>query len=271
MAEKETSAGRLTALRNGLGMASLVPAAGAGVAAGVLRRNRRFGVDFFIERWLDTLFATTGVSFSVQGEENLWAKRPAVFIFNHRNNFDVLMTGKLVRRKFTSVGKKEAADNLLGRTLGKLIDGVFIDRSAGAEAVAALKPVEDAVAKGLSLIISPEGTRSPTGELMPFKKGPFRIAMAAKVPIVPIVFRNADDVGKREATVMRPATVDVVILPPIPVDDWKVETLDQHIADVRQQYLDTLANWPKGKQQKSKSKAKAISDGKAKAKARTGS
>jgi putative phosphoserine phosphatase/1-acylglycerol-3-phosphate O-acyltransferase len=154
------------------------------------------------------------------------------------------MAGKLVRREFTSVGKKEAAENKLSAGLGWLIDAVFIDRADGAAAVEALKPVQEAVAKGLSLIISPEGTRSPTKEVQPFKKGPFRIAMAAGVPIVPIIFRNADDAGEREAMAMRPAKIDAIVLPPISTDDWTVQDLDRRIAGVRKKYVDTLASWP---------------------------
>jgi putative phosphoserine phosphatase/1-acylglycerol-3-phosphate O-acyltransferase len=235
----------IAAARNAVGMAALFPAAASGLMAGVLQRNRRAGVDFFVERWLDTLFLTTGVNLAVQGQKHLWSDRPAVFIFNHRNNFDVLMAAKLVRRKFTSVGKKEAASNPLSAALARLIDGVFIDRSDTAGAIAALQPVQEAVAKGLSLIIAPEGTRSTTGEIGPYKKGPFRIAMGAGVPIVPIVFRNADDVGSRDAKVMRAATVDVVVLAPVPTRDWTLDDLDSQIATVRDRCVRTLANWPR--------------------------
>jgi putative phosphoserine phosphatase/1-acylglycerol-3-phosphate O-acyltransferase len=77
-----------------------------------------------------------------------------------------------------------------------------------------------------------------------FKKGPFRIAMAVGIPIVPIVIRNAEIVAARNSTTINPGTVDVAVFPPIPVDDWTLDTLPEHIAEVRQLYLDTLANWP---------------------------
>jgi putative phosphoserine phosphatase/1-acylglycerol-3-phosphate O-acyltransferase len=93
-------------------------------------------------------------------------------------------------------------------------------------------------------VIAPEGTRVDTTEVGPFKKGPFRIAMAVGIPIVPIVIRNAEIVAARNSTVINPGTVDVAVFPPISVQDWTVETLPEHIAGVRQLYLDTLANWP---------------------------
>jgi putative phosphoserine phosphatase / 1-acylglycerol-3-phosphate O-acyltransferase len=70
--------------------------------------------------------------------------------------------------------------------------------------------------------------------------------MAAGVPIVPIVIRNADEVAPRNASMMRPGTVDMRVLPPIPTDDWTVKNLPQKIAGVRQQYIVTLADWPGG-------------------------
>jgi putative phosphoserine phosphatase / 1-acylglycerol-3-phosphate O-acyltransferase len=104
--------------------------------------------------------------------------------------------------------------------------------------------VEERAQKGLSIVIAPEGTRVDTTEVGPFKKGPFRMAMAVGIPIVPIVIRNAEIVAARNSTVINPGTVDVAVFPPISVQDWTIETLPEHIAEVRQLYLDTLADWP---------------------------
>lgn len=70
------------------------------------------------------------------------------------------------------------------------------------------------------------------------------MAMAAGIPIVPVVIRNAEIVASRNSTTINPGTVDVAVFPPIPVDDWTVDTLPERIAEVRQLYLDTLADWP---------------------------
>ena len=129
-------------------------------------------------------------------------------------------------------------------TLGKLLDSVFIDRDDPAAAVESLHTVEERARNGLSIVIAPEGTRVDTTEVGPFKKGPFRMAMAAGIPIVPVVIRNAEIVASRNSTTINPGTVDVAVFPPIPVDDWTLDTLPEHIAEVRQLYLDTLADWP---------------------------
>jgi putative phosphoserine phosphatase/1-acylglycerol-3-phosphate O-acyltransferase len=131
------------------------------------------------------------------------------------------------------------------RLVGSLADAVFIDRENREGAIAALRPlVEDALLRGKSLAVAPEGTRSGTGRLGAFKKGAFRLAMAGGVPVVPIVFRNSNDVWPLGTQFMRPGTVDVVVHPPIATDDWTEDELDARIAEVRGIYLETLAHWP---------------------------
>ena len=73
------------------------------------------------------------------------------------------------------------------------------------------------------------------------------MAMAAGVPIVPIVIRNAEVIAPRDSSTMNPGKVDVVVYPPISVEDWTIDDLSDRIAEVRQLYLDTLKDWPEDK------------------------
>jgi putative phosphoserine phosphatase / 1-acylglycerol-3-phosphate O-acyltransferase len=210
----------------------------------VLTRSRRRGVNFFTSTFSQLSLAITGVQLNVLGEENLNAQRPAVFIFNHRNQVDPVIAGALVRDNWTAVGKKELAKDPIMGTIGKAMDAAFIDRDDPAAAVESLHQIEELARKGLSVVIAPEGTRVDTTEVGPFKKGAFRIAMTVGIPIVPIVIRNAEIVAARNSSVINPGTVDVAVFPPISVRDWTIENLPERIAEVRQLYLDTLANWP---------------------------
>jgi putative phosphoserine phosphatase/1-acylglycerol-3-phosphate O-acyltransferase len=92
----------------------------------------------------------------------------------------------------------------------------------------------------LSIAIAPEGTRSATPRLGRFKKGAFHLAMAARVPLVPIVFRNALDALPKHAVVVRPATIEVVVHAPISTAGWTVDTLDERVAEVHKLFSDTL-------------------------------
>ena len=231
-------------VRTAAGIASMVPVAAGALGVGLLTRNKRTGVNFFTSVFGRTLLATIGINLQILGKENLTAKRPAVFIFNHRNQADPLIAGSLVNDNFTSVGKKELEGDPIVGTIGKILDAAFIDRDDPQKAVEGLRKVEDLARKGLSILIAPEGTRLDTIEVGPFKKGPFRIAMSAGIPIVPIVIRNAEVIAARDSSTFNPGTVDVIVYPPIPVDDWTHDNLNERIAEVRQLYLDTLKDWP---------------------------
>jgi putative phosphoserine phosphatase / 1-acylglycerol-3-phosphate O-acyltransferase len=231
-------------LRTLAGFGSVVPVAAGAVGIGLLTGSRRRGVNFFTSTWSQLLLAASGVRLNVIGAENLKAERPAVFIFNHRNQADPVISGALVRDNWVGVGKKELASDPVMGTLGKLLDTAFIDRDDAAAAVETLHEVEERARKGLSIVMAPEGTRLDTTSVGPFKKGAFRIAMTVGIPIVPIVIRNAEMVAARDSMTMNPGTVDVAVFPPISVRDWTLDTLPDRIAEVRQLYVDTLADWP---------------------------
>ena len=190
----------------------------------VARRDKWAGINFVYEHWLDAVLAVAGVHLNVVGEENAWKHRPAVFLVNHRNSFDGLIAMRIVRKDFTAVAKAEIGKNPLGGAVGKLLDVAWVERDNTDAAIAALQSSEDLARKGLSVLIAPEGTRTEAKEVGPFKKGAFRIAMAAGLPVVPIVIRNAESLGGRNGIAMHPGVIDVAVLEPISVDDWTLDS-----------------------------------------------
>jgi putative phosphoserine phosphatase/1-acylglycerol-3-phosphate O-acyltransferase len=184
------------------------------------------------------------VRLNIIGEENVWAVRPAVFLFNHQSQLDVFVLAALLRKDFTGVAKKSLEKDPFFGPIGYLADVAYIDRSNSAAARKGLEPAVEALNNGRSIAIAPEGTRSPTARLLPFKKGPFHIAMQAGVPVVPIVMRNCGEIMAPHSMVIHSGTVDVAVLPPVPTEDWTKDDLDERIDEVRQMYLDTLADWP---------------------------
>jgi len=218
---------------------------GAGVGLGLLRGNRRRGVEFTTSVGSDLALGLGGVSLNVTAAENLDKQRPAVFIFNHQSILDGFIVMKLVRHDITGVGKQELSEQPgIGHFL-RWADVALIDRANTASAVVALAPVVERLRAGYSILIAPEGTRSPTPTMAAFKKGAFHMAMQGEVPIVPIVIRNAGEHLPPGAKVMRPGTVDVHVLEPISVADWTPETLSERVAEVRERFVRTLADWPR--------------------------
>ena len=227
-------------VRSSLAIASIVPALALGAIPGVLNWSRRDMMNLAITTWGEVATVLAGITLDVRGEEHLWSHRPAVFIFNHQSGVDMLLLCKLLRRDFVAIAKQEMRANPIFGPAAALAGTVFIDRSNRNKAIEALRPAIEALGKGLSVVIAPEGTRSVTPRVGAFKKGAFYMAMGAGVAIVPIVFRNALDALPKHALVVRPATVEVVVHPPIPTAGWTAETLDERIADVRALYVNTL-------------------------------
>ena len=234
------------ALRTGAALTALGTFTALGAGVGLLNRNRQAGANIGIGAGGDVALALAGVTLNVTGEQNLWSHRPAVFTFNHQSGLDMLVLIDLLRRDVTGVAKKELARDPRFAPFGRLAGIVFIDRFHTQNAKEALQPAVSKLRHGISVAIAPEGTRSPTPVPGPFKKGGFHVAVQAGVPIVPIVIRNTGELMWRNSRWMHPGTVDVAVLEPIPTSGWNEDDLNGHIADVRQRYLDTLANWPGG-------------------------
>ena len=227
-------------VRTGLLYGSLAPSVGFGLAAGLLNRSKREAVNVMGSVWGDLAASAAGIDLRVEGQENLWSHRPAVFIFNHQSGLELVLMLKLLRRDFTGIAKQELRNNPVFGPLFRAAGVVFVDRSDTAKAIEALGPAVEALRHGRSLIIAPEGTRSTTAAVGAFKKGAFRLARDAEAPIVPVVFRNVLDALPKGALVVRPAVIEAVVLPPIDTSAWTLDTLDQHIAQVRERYLEVL-------------------------------
>jgi putative phosphoserine phosphatase/1-acylglycerol-3-phosphate O-acyltransferase len=235
--------GLMDVVRTGLSVASLAPSLLLGAPAGILEGSWRQVINLAATTWGELGTALAGIRVSVRGQEHLWSDRPAVFIFNHQSAVDVLILCKLLHRDFVGISKQEVRTNPVFGPVFALAGTVFVDRANHTRAVEALKPAVEALREGLSIVIAPEGTRSSTGRLGRFKKGAFHIALQAGRPIVPIVIRNALDALPKHGIIARPATVDVVVHPPIRTDDWTHDTLEREIAAVEQLYRDTLQAW----------------------------
>ena len=184
--------------------------------------------------WLgDVGVAVAGLDFEIAGLEHLENVRPAIFTFNHQSYLDSVVMAHLVRHDFVAFCKREVARN---RFLGPLLRAhgtIFVDRDETDQSLC-LKQAREALRNGKSLVIAPEGTRSATGELLEFKHGAFYIARRMKVPIVPVVLHNVSDALPKGKLLVRPATVQVTVMPPV----WPEEIRSlKHASDrLRERY-----------------------------------
>ncbi|MEO9469016.1 HAD-IB family hydrolase [Parasphingorhabdus sp.] len=220
---------------------SLIGSAVASLPIWALTGSQREAMNFSTGLFGDFATALTGCELEVHGEGNLWNARPCIFVFNHQSKADVMILAKLIRKDMGGVGKKEIRDTPIIGKLMELAGTVFIDRANAKSAIKAMEPLIEAIeVDGKSIVISPEGTRTLSPKLGPFKKGAFHMAMQAGVPIVPIVIHNAGDVAPKNEFVMRPAKVRVDVLPAVDTSKWSVRTINSHVAEVRGMFLEAL-------------------------------
>src|SRR5271166_216713 len=157
----------------------------------------------------------TGVRVQTVGLDKLDPTRTYIFMSNHVSNLDPPITVPLIPRRTSVMVKKELFSvPILGRAMrmGSLIPVDRGNRDAGIESVRVAKQV---VQEGLNMTIYVEGRRSFDGKLLPFKKGPFYLAMECGVPVVPVTITGTRDVMPKGRFAIKPGTATVIFHSPI--------------------------------------------------------
>jgi len=161
-----------------------------------------------------------GIRVETIGLDKLDPKRTYVFMSNHVSNIDPPIMLPLIPRRTSVMAKKELFDYpLLGKTmrLGSLVPVDRGNRDAGISAVRAATAV---LRKGINMTIYIEGHRSFDGRLLPFKKGPFYLAMECGVPVVPVTISGSHYVMPKGRFAIKPGTVTLTFHPPIEPEDF---------------------------------------------------
>src|SRR5450432_1601405 len=148
----------------------------------------------------------TGVRVVTEGLDRLDHSRSYIFMTNHVSNLDPPIQVPLIPKRTSVMVKKELFKvPILGRSMrmGSMVPVDRGNRDAGIEAVRAAK---SAVAQGLNMIIYVEGKRSFDGKLLPFKKGPFYLAVECNVPVVPVTISGTEQVMPKARFAIHPGT-----------------------------------------------------------------
>ena len=156
-----------------------------------------------------------GIRFRVRYGDRIQPGRGAVYCFNHTSNLDapiIFLALTAVHPKLKAVYKAELRAVMpLLRTVADVLGFVPIERDNREQSGDAIDGAVDMLVNGDSFLTAPEGTRSRTRSLLPFKKGAFIMAIKAQVPIVPIAVRGAREAMQRGSPLIRPVTAEVTI------------------------------------------------------------
>ena len=175
-----------------------------------------------------------GAKITNPDSKKLNSSKPAIFVTNHTSALDIFIGMALCPYGGCGVGKKEILRIPFFGLAYWLAGHLLIDRGNNAKAVASMKKLSDFVkAKGLSIWIWPEGTRSLDCKLIPFKKGFVHLALATGLPVVPVIVHGAHKVWPAKTMQFYPGEVKVEVLDPIKTNNWTKETIDEHIEEVK--------------------------------------
>lgn len=166
--------------------------------------------------WSNALIWAGSVKVQAEGLENIDPKQPHVYVSNHLSTLDIpvlLRTFWPVRFRF--VAKKQIKYiPFLGWFL-ILMKFIFVDRANSRAAIASLDAAGKKIREGSNIMAFPEGTRSDSGQVMPFKKGPFALAIKAGVPIVPVALEGTERVMPKNSWNISPGPVRLKVGKPI--------------------------------------------------------
>lgn len=144
--------------------------------------------------WGRVITRGSGVSVQVEGVEKLPAGRPIIFAANHQSQFDIFALQGYLGHDFRWLAKKELFSFPVFGPAMRRAGHIEVDRAHGRQAMQSLTEAARRIADGTSVIIFPEGTRSPDGSLLPFKSGAMVLAVKAGVPIAPVAISGSHQV-----------------------------------------------------------------------------
>jgi len=176
--------------------------------------------------WSKGLLAASRIAVRVEGQERV-TSLPAVFVANHVSMIDIwaLVVGLPVVPRF--IMKKELLQVPLLGAAARGAGHIVIDRKNLPRAFEAYEKAAEVIRRGASACVFAEGTRSRTGRLLPFKKGPFVLAIAAGVPVVPVLVEGSYELMPRRALAPHPGTVTLRFGEPIPTAGLGYDARDE--------------------------------------------
>ena len=186
----------------------------------------------------------SGITFRVAGREHVPLDRAVVFCSNHQSNVDPPLLFEALHPRTHILYKAELnAIPLLTRAF-RVGGFIPVDRRNKEAALRSIEAGAASIRSGNSFLIFPEGTRSRTAEMLPFKKGGFIMAIKAQAPIVPVAVQGGRDAMRKGSAVIRPVTVSVRIGEPIETAGLSLHDRDDLIETTRARIEALLAEGP---------------------------
>ena len=232
-------------LRTALVLVFLVPYAVIACPLALLlsKLSGSAGPLYLLSGWgLRGAFRLAGIRITTQNRERLGDGRNMVIVSNHASHLDAPALFLALGVPFVALTKREVFDLPFFSAVIRRAGFIPIQRGDRTEAVGAVARMVSALREGACVLVFPEGTRSPTGELGPFKKGGFLAAVEAESRLVPVAVHGTASLMPRHGYALRPGHVRVSILDPVDAGRYSYSDRDLVIAQVRSQIDQALTD-----------------------------
>jgi len=179
--------------------------------------------------WFKIILALSGVRVNVRGVENIPKGAPVIFLSNHQGAFDIPALQAYIPLRYRWVAKKSLFSIPVVGWSMSMAGYIPIEREAARKASKSIDAAAEKIKNGLSVLVFPEGTRSVSGELLPFKRGAFSLAVRSGAPVIPVAITGTKDIMKKGSLSIRPAGVDISIGAPIRTMDMDEKHLQNAV------------------------------------------
>jgi 1-acyl-sn-glycerol-3-phosphate acyltransferase len=184
--------------------------------------------------WGKVALLANRVKVKVEGIENLKGEGPYIFMSNHQGSYDIFALLGHLPFQFKWLAKKELFSiPFFGWTMAAA-GYISIDREGSRETVVAMNEAAQRIRDGMSVIIFPEGSRSPDGTIQPFKKGGFTLAIKSQVPIVPMAISGSREIMPKDRLTAMPGEIRMRIDHPIEIRDYSMKDRNFLMEKVRE-------------------------------------
>jgi 1-acyl-sn-glycerol-3-phosphate acyltransferase len=195
------------------------------------------------QQWSRAVLWASNVPVFAHGMRRIDWNRPQVLVSNHVSFYDVFALAGILPAPYAFVAKKELERIPFFGMAWKAAGHISVDRSDRARAVQSLRHAAESIRTQRStVIIFPEGTRSLTGTMLPFKKGAFMLASEAGVPVIPVIVRGSAEIQRPGSLRIHPREVHVHFGDPLDPSDFAGQGIEAFIAATRARMEGMLAS-----------------------------
>jgi 1-acyl-sn-glycerol-3-phosphate acyltransferase len=188
--------------------------------------------------WGKIALLANRVKVRVEGMEQLNGKGPYIFMSNHQGYYDIFTLLSYLPYQFKWLAKKELFSvPILGWTMAA-VGYIRIDRGGTRDTVRAMDEAARKIQDGMSVVIFPEGSRSPDGSIQPFKKGGFTLAIKSKVPIVPIAISGSRDIMPKDRLTATAGEIRMFVGHPIEIQHYSLRDRESLMGKVRETIIE---------------------------------